>query len=87
MSVACGRDTARRNSGAKLKFIEKMAHDLPPLQIGYVAGLICVHIHEAKGNRSIYLSSNHPRLTHRQPDRVTRKLRYARAAQVDERPL
>jgi pimeloyl-ACP methyl ester carboxylesterase len=42
--LACGRDTARRIEGAKLEVVEAMAHDLPPSQNDYVAGLIRTHI-------------------------------------------
>jgi pimeloyl-ACP methyl ester carboxylesterase len=42
--LACGRDTAKRISGARLEIVEHMAHDLPPSQNDYVAGLIRAHI-------------------------------------------
>lgn len=42
--VACGRDTAKRITGARLEVVEKMAHDLPPSQNDHVAGLIANHI-------------------------------------------
>jgi pimeloyl-ACP methyl ester carboxylesterase len=42
--LACGRDTAKRIRGARLEVVEKMAHDLPPSQNDYVAGLIRAHI-------------------------------------------
>jgi pimeloyl-ACP methyl ester carboxylesterase len=42
--LACGRDTARRIKGARFEVVEKMAHDLPPSQNDYVAGLIRDHI-------------------------------------------
>jgi pimeloyl-ACP methyl ester carboxylesterase len=42
--LACGRDTAKRISGAKLEIVEKMAHDLPPSQNAHVASHIRAHI-------------------------------------------
>jgi pimeloyl-ACP methyl ester carboxylesterase len=42
--LACGRDTAKRITGARFEIVEAMAHDLPPSQNGYVAGLIRNHV-------------------------------------------
>jgi pimeloyl-ACP methyl ester carboxylesterase len=44
---ACGRDVARRIKGARFELVEHMAHDLPPSQNDYVAGLIRQHVGRA----------------------------------------
>ena len=41
--VECGVDTARHIEGARLEIIDGMGHDLPPLLIGRLTGLIAEH--------------------------------------------
>jgi pimeloyl-ACP methyl ester carboxylesterase len=42
--LANGEDIARRVPGARLEVIEAMGHDLPPSQLGRIAGLILEHV-------------------------------------------
>ena len=42
-----GEDTARHIPGARLEIIEKMAHDLPPSQVGTMVDLIASHASSA----------------------------------------
>jgi len=42
--LANGQDIARRVPGARLEVIDEMGHDLPPSQLGRIAGLILEHV-------------------------------------------
>ena len=42
--LACGQDVARRVPGALMEVVDRMAHDLPPSEVGRVAGLIVAHV-------------------------------------------
>jgi pimeloyl-ACP methyl ester carboxylesterase len=45
--VACGHDTARRITGARLHVIEGMGHDLPPGVVERVLAPLVPHLHAA----------------------------------------